>query len=43
MMLLLIVLSLPVWSYAKRFGFRVSGSLSFCLLVFIGLLLFHVF
>ncbi len=41
-MLGMIVLSLPVWSHTKRLGFSVSGSISICLLVFIGLVLCHV-
>lgn len=39
----LIIGTLPVWPYAKKWGFYPSGWLSFSLLVFIGLLLCRLF
>lgn len=42
-MLAMIIGTLPVWPYAKKWGFRPSGWLSVSLLVFIGLLLCRLF
>ena len=39
----LIVGTLPVWPYAKEWGFRPSGWLSLSLFVFIGLVLCRLF
>jgi hypothetical protein len=39
----IIVGLLPMWPYAKKWGFHPSGWLSLSLLVFIGLLLAGVF
>ena len=33
---------LPMWPYARRWGYTLSGLLSISLLVFIGLLLCHI-
>ena len=42
-MLGMVIGALPVWPYAKRWGFRASGWLSLCLLVFITLSLCGMF
>jgi hypothetical protein len=39
----MIVGVLPMWPYAKRWGYSPSGWLSLSLLVFIGLMLFGIF
>jgi len=39
----MVIGALPVWPYAKRWGFYPSAWLSVTLLVFIGLLLFRLF
>jgi len=42
-MLGMIIGTLPVWPYAKKWGFRPSGWLSLGLFVFIGLVLCRLF
>jgi len=39
----LIIGFLPVWPYARKWGFHPSGWLSLCLLVFITLVLCRMF
>jgi len=39
----LIISALPVWPYAKEWGFRPSAWLCLSLLIFIGLVLFRLF
>ena len=42
-MLGMVIGTLPIWPYARKWGFRPSGWLSLSLLIFIGLVLYRLF